>query len=322
PTRISYQELEEATGGFTETKLLGVGSFGSVYKGILNNGMNIAVKVLNFQDENAQQSFIRECNVLKRVRHRNVIKIISACSHLDFKALVLPFMSNGSLEKWLYPQEEGEFRLNLNERLNIAMGIAHGIAYLHHYCFVKVIHCDLKPNNVLIGDDMTPYITDFGISKLMFGNSMDSLTSTNLLKGSTGYIPPEYGMGGRISTKGDVYSYGILLFQLVTRRRPIDDMFVEGVNLQNWVGMNFPNKIIEVVDNDLLRDCNDSEITMVLACLAQFIQVGLVCTRELPQQRPDMKEIVERLEKIRSNFHGTPHSFSIANKYLTFACGD
>ncbi|XP_057851756.2 putative leucine-rich repeat receptor-like serine/threonine-protein kinase At2g24130 isoform X2 [Cryptomeria japonica] len=262
PERISYEELVDATSGFSQTNLLGVGSFGSVYRGILKNGTNIAVKVLNLQDENAIQSFERECNVLKRVRHRNVIKIISACSNLDFRALVLPFMSNGSLERWLYPQGGDECRLNLADRLRIAKEVAQGMEYLHHYCFVQVIHCDLKPNNVLLGNDMTPHIADFSITKLLFENS---LTSTTTLKGSIGYFAPEYGVGGNISTKGDVYSYGILLLELLTRKRPTDTMFVE----------------------------------------------GLVCTRELPQQRPNMMEIVERLEKITSAFLGTPRDFHL-----------
>ncbi|KAH9319529.1 hypothetical protein KI387_021298 [Taxus chinensis] len=190
PNRISYEELLDATDGFSHTNLLGVGSFGSVYRGILNSGINIALKVLNLQDENAQQSFIKECNVLKRARHRNVIKIISACSNFEFKASILPFMSNGSLERWLYPQGTSECRLNLIDRLSLALEIAQGMTYLHHHCFVQVIHYDLKHSNVLLGDDMTPYIADFGIAKLLFGNSIDSLTSTNALKGSTGYIAP------------------------------------------------------------------------------------------------------------------------------------
>ncbi|KAH9319463.1 hypothetical protein KI387_021232, partial [Taxus chinensis] len=233
-TRISYAELVDATHGFSHTNLLGIGIFGSVYRGILNNGRNIAVKVLNLQADNAHQSFSRECNVLKRVRHHNVIKIISVCSNIDFKALILPFISNGSLERWLYPREEEECKLNLNNKLRLATEITHGMTYLHHHCFVQVIHSDLKPSNVLLGDDMTTYIADFGISKLLVVNSMDSLTSTNALKGSTGYIAPEYGLGGMLSTKGDVYSYVILLLELLTRRRPKDDMFFEGMNLQKW----------------------------------------------------------------------------------------
>ncbi|XP_057868047.1 receptor kinase-like protein Xa21 [Cryptomeria japonica] len=211
PLRISYAELVDATDVFSEANLIGIGSFGSIYKGILKNGTNIAVKVLNLQDENALQTFNRECNELKRVRHQNVIKIISTCSNLEFKALVLPFMSNGSLGRWLYPKGGDECKLNLADRLRIAKEIAQGMQYLHHHCFVQVIHCDIKPNNVLLGDGMTPCVVDFGIAKLLFGNSMNSLTSTNALNGSIGYIAPDYGVGGMVSTKGDVYSYGVLL---------------------------------------------------------------------------------------------------------------
>ncbi|GLJ20714.1 hypothetical protein SUGI_0377380 [Cryptomeria japonica] len=260
PTRISYEELVSATHGFSETNLLGKGGFGSVYKGILNNGRNIAVKVLNFQDKNANKSFITECNALKRVRHRNVIKIITVCPNPVLKALVLPVMSNGSLDRWLYPEGGDECKLNLNDRLTIALGIAQGMEYLHHYCLVQVIHCDLKPSNVLMGDDITPYIADFGIAKVVFGNSLDSLASTNALQVSFGYMAPEYAMGGKIGTIGDIYSYGILLLELLTRKKPTDAMFTEGLTLPKWVSMNFPDDIAEVVDYTLLRNVNESEI--------------------------------------------------------------
>ncbi|GLJ20837.1 hypothetical protein SUGI_0379940 [Cryptomeria japonica] len=204
--------------------------------------------------------------------------------------------------RWLYPEGGDECRLNLTDRLRIAKEIAEGMEYLHHHCFVQVIHCDLKPNNVLLGDDMTPYIADFGITKLLFGNSMSSLTSTNALRGSIGYIAPEYGMGGKVAIEGDVYSYGILLLELLTRRRPTDDMFVEGINLPKWVGIDFPNKIPEVVDTNLIGDVDEADLPMVFSCLNQLMQVGLACTRELPQQRPNMMAIVKRLEKITVEF--------------------
>ncbi|KAH9293666.1 hypothetical protein KI387_041128, partial [Taxus chinensis] len=311
PPRISYKELLDATGGFSEENMLGIGSFGSVYKGILNNGTNIAVKAFNLHDGKAHQSFIRECNILKRVRHHNVTKIISACCNLDFRGLVLPYMSNGSLDRWLYPCLGEECKLNNSDRLKIAKEIAEGMVYLHHHCFVQVIHYDLKPSNVLLGDDMTPYITNFGIAKLLFGNSMDSLTSTNAVKGTTGYIAPEYAMGRNIYVKGDVYSYGILLFELLTGRRPTDDMFAEGINIQKWVGMNFPNNIREVVDNNLLRDASESELSIILPCLTQFMWMGLICTRDFSQQRPNMTKVVERLDIIRAKFLHNHRAFQL-----------
>jgi serine/threonine protein kinase len=177
--------------GISDANLLGVGSFGKVYKGVLNDGTIIAVKLLNLENEGAHKSFDRECKVLGRVRHRNLIRIITSYSDLQIKALIFPLMPNGSLEKWLYPDDEVESSLTLIQRLNIAIDIAHGMAYLHHHCFMQVIHCDLKPNNVLLGEDMTAYLIDFGIATICFADSEDlALTSTHALKGSTGYIPP------------------------------------------------------------------------------------------------------------------------------------
>jgi serine/threonine protein kinase len=146
--------------------LLGVGSFGKVYKGALNDGTIIVVKLLNLGDERAKKSFDKECKVLSRVRCRNLIRAITCYSDLQIKVLIFPLMPNGSLKKWLYPDDGEQSGLSLIQRLNIAIDIAQGMTYLHHHCFVQVIHCDLKTNNVLIGEDMTAYLIDFGISTI------------------------------------------------------------------------------------------------------------------------------------------------------------
>eukprot|EP01018_Ginkgo_biloba_P027325 Gb_34075 [translate_table: standard] len=241
--KISHRELIDATNGFDEANLLGVGSFGAVYKAIFRDGRMAAVKVLNLQNEEAYKSFSTECKALGRVRHRNLVKIITSCSNLQFKALVLEFMPSGSLEKYLYSDNVCE--LNLRERLKIAIDISHAMEYLHHHSPVQVVHCDLEPANVLLDENMTAHVADFGIARITCANSMDLYTSTIKVKGSVGYIAAEYGQGGMVSTKGDVYSHGILLLEMLTRRRPTDDMFSGGLNLQKWVNMAFPERMVE-----------------------------------------------------------------------------
>eukprot|EP01018_Ginkgo_biloba_P031231 Gb_01323 [translate_table: standard] len=253
--KIPYQELVNATDGFSETNLLGSGSFGSVYKGTLNDGTVAAIKVLNLRNEDARKSFAAECRALGRAPHPNLVKIMTSCSNLEHKILVLEFMSKGSLEKHLFCQTDGEyvFELSFLDRVNIAIDIAHGMEYLHHYCCVEIVHCDLKPSNVLLDDNMTARVADFGIARLICtSNSIDSLTSTLAMKGSIGYIALEYGLGERVSTKGDVYSYGILLLEMLTRKRPIDDMFVKGLDFRKWFSLSFPERVMEIVDRSLI----------------------------------------------------------------------
>lgn len=202
--RITYKELSDATGGFDEQNRIGTGSYGRVYRGVLPDGTSIAIKVLHLQTGNSTKSFNRECQVLKRIRHRNLIRIITACSLPDFKALVLPFMANGSLDSRLYPHFEsglgsGSSDLSLVQRVSICSDIAEGMAYLHHHSPVRVIHCDLKPSNVLLNDDMTALVSDFGIARLVMtagagngGGANENMgnSTANMLTGSIGYIAP------------------------------------------------------------------------------------------------------------------------------------
>eukprot|EP01018_Ginkgo_biloba_P026796 Gb_37511 [translate_table: standard] len=300
--KISHRELIDATNGFNEANLLGVGSFGAVYKAIFRDGRMAAVKVLTLQNEEAHKSFSTKCKALSRVRHRNLVKIITSCSNLEFKALVLEFMPSGSLEKHLYSDNVCE--LNLSERMKIAIDIAHAMEYLHHHSPEQVLHCDLKPANVLLDEDMTARVADFGIARIICENSMDLHASTIKVKGSVGYIAPEYGQGGMVSAKGDVYSYGILLLEMLTRKRPIDDMFSDSLNLQKWVNMGFPDRIVDVVDECLLANVSDDDQYKIYDCVREMMGVGLACTKEMPQHRPEMKEVVRALESIREAFVG------------------
>lgn len=182
--RISYYELEQATSGFSEDKLIGKGGYGSVYKASLG-GIQVAVKVFNLQLERGLTSFNTECEVLRNLRHRNLTKVISSCSKPDFKALVLEYMPNGSLENWLN-SDQYSF-LNLLQRLDIMIDVASALDYLHNGYSTPVVHCDLKPSNVLLDEDMVAHVSDFGIAKLL---GMDkSMTQTQTFA-TIGYMAP------------------------------------------------------------------------------------------------------------------------------------
>ncbi|XP_048227218.1 probable LRR receptor-like serine/threonine-protein kinase At3g47570 [Ricinus communis] len=205
--RLSYAELAKATDGFSPLNVIGSGHYSSVYKGILDQtGVEIAVKVVNLQQRGASSSFMSECKALRTVRHRNLMKLLSACSSIDFqgndfKALVYEFMPNGSLEKWLHienawedEQQIKESRnLKLIQRLNIAIDIASAIEYLHSGCPSTIIHGDLKPSNVLLDDEMTAHVGDFGLAKIistMSGGAQLHQSGSAAIKGTIGYVAP------------------------------------------------------------------------------------------------------------------------------------
>ncbi|GLT53995.1 hypothetical protein SLA2020_272290 [Shorea laevis] len=163
---ISYQELCRGTNNFCESNLVGTGGFASVYKGILYDGTIVAVKVINMQLEVAFKSFDAECEALRMIRHRNLVKVITTCSfsNLEFRALIMEYMSNGSLERWLYSYN---YCLNLLQRVNIMVDVASALDYLHHGQSQSVVHCDLKPANILLDEDMVAHVGDFGLAKIL-----------------------------------------------------------------------------------------------------------------------------------------------------------
>ncbi|KAG8369429.1 hypothetical protein BUALT_Bualt14G0012800 [Buddleja alternifolia] len=318
--RLSYSDLLKATCGFSENNLVGMGRFGSVYKGILDDGHTlVAVKVLNLVVKGACKSFLAECNALRGVRHRNLLKILSICESIDFhgndfKALVYEFKVNGSLEKWLYrstEQEEEENRnLNMIERLNIAIDIAHAVEYLHFGTDSTIVHGDLKPSNILLDQDMTAYVGDFGLAKIVTSilPAHDQSSSSIAIKGTVGYVAPEYGTNDLVSTQGDVYSYGILLLELFTNRRPTDiDSFENHVNLHSFVNNALPDRVMEIVD-PVLSEIGPHEMdsNKMKDFMVSVLSIGVACSKEVPRDRMSMPDVVNQLHKIRDSMPEIP----------------
>ncbi|XP_065851307.1 receptor kinase-like protein Xa21 [Euphorbia lathyris] len=290
--RISIHELQRATNKFVEVNLLGKGSFGSVYRGNLSNGLSVAVKVFNLELEGAFRSFDVECEVLREIRHRNLVKIITSCCTTEFKALVMDFMPNWSLEKWLYSHN---YFLDIFQRLNIMIDVASAVEYIHHGYMTPIVHCDLKPSNILLDDDVVAHVTDFGIAKLV-GEDQSFIQTINLA--TIGYMAPEYGSEGLVSIKGDIYSFGILLIETFTRKRPTDEMFNEDMSMKKWVKDSVPSGVTQLVDPNLLR-VNERHYLAKIDCTSSIMNLALKCCVDVPKERIGIKDVLITLNKIK-----------------------
>ncbi|KAJ9145899.1 hypothetical protein P3X46_028227 [Hevea brasiliensis] len=282
--RISYAELFKARDGFSTSNIIGAGSYSSVYKGVLEpTGTEIAVKVLNLLRGEASHSFI---------------------------SLIYVFMPNGSLDKWLHPGNAWEGgqqivpeNLKVMQRLNIAIDIASAIEYLHNGCPSTIIRGDLQPSNVLLDNEMTARLGDFGLAKIVYaissGPDQYRSSTSAAIKGTIGY----YGVGDTVFKEGDIYSYGILLLEMFTGKKPTDDSFKDGLNLHVYVERSLPYKVMEVVDRriDLSNDGREG----LLNCLVLVMRIGVACAVELPTERVKMVDVIRELQNIKAAFqHG------------------
>ncbi|XP_027156031.1 receptor kinase-like protein Xa21 [Coffea eugenioides] len=324
--RLSYHELVRATSGFSPDNLIGSGNFGAVYKGRLGKYGNklVAVKVLDLQKNGASKSFKAECKALRNIRHRNLVSIVSYCSSIDskgdeFKAPIYELMENGNLDLWLHPSETTDQAtssrsLNLLQKLNIAIDVASALQYLHDHCEAEIVHCDLKPSNILLDNDLVAHVGDFGLARLLpkpvNTSSEQGTSSTIAIKGTTGYAAPEYGMGLAVSTQGDVYSYDILLLEMLTGRRPTDDIFVGDLDLHNYVNGALYEQVSETMNPLLFLEGDENrKITpggknssggKEMECIISLLKIGLKCSARLPNDRMHMNEVVRKLHLIKN----------------------
>ena len=295
PIRFTAQQLD----GYTQNKSaeLGAGSFGAVYKGMLPNGLDIAVKVLHdhMDDEVTEQQFMAEVGTLWRTNHANLIRLIGYCFDADERALVYELMANRSLDKYLFDRRHrvvGPAAL-----LVIAGGVARGLRYLHEECQKKIIHYDVKASNVLLDGNLTPKLTDFGIAQLL--SRADAQASVHAMRGTFGYMAPEVISVGKapVTERCDVYSFGMLLFELIGRRKNMDNNAPEShkfLPLLAWTMYEQGNLL------ELVKECHypvaASDEEQWKEAAERMCKVAFLCVQEQPEERPTMSTVVNMLE--------------------------
>lgn len=321
---ISYPQLVRATDGFLAKNLLGSGAFGTVFKGNIGAQAGqstslAAVKVLKLQTPGGLESFITECEALRNLRHRNLVKIITACSSIDnkgneFKAIVYSFMPNGCLEGWLHPDTNDQLakHLHILQRVTILLDVADALDYLHCHGHAPVLHCDLKPSNVLLDAEMVAHVGDFGLAKILVETNsyFQQSTSSMGFRGTISYTPPEYGVGNMVSTYGDIYSYGILVLEMVTAKRPTDSEFIGGLSIRQYVKLGLGGRVMDVIDTQLslnlkneLQTTDDYSYKLKIDCLISLLRFGLSCSQEMPSSRMATGHIIKELHAIKEILH-------------------
>ncbi|CAA3024338.1 receptor-like serine threonine- kinase ALE2 [Olea europaea subsp. europaea] len=291
-------ELEKATDNFSSKRVLGEGGFGRVYHGIMGDGTEAAIKLLTRDNQNGDQEFIAEVEMLIRLHHRNLVKLIGICIEQHRRCLVYELVPNGSVESHLHGEDKKKVPLDWDARLKIALGAARGLAYLHEDSNPRVIHRDFKASNVLLELDFTPKVSDFGLARLASEGSHH--ISTRVM-GTFGYVAPEYAMTGHLLVKSDVYSYGVVLLELLSGRKPVDMSQPPGhENLVTWARPLLTSRegLEQLVDPSLAGTYDFDDLAKVAA-------ITSMCVHPEVTNRPFMGEVVQALKLIYNDLDET-----------------
>uniref|UniRef100_A0A2N9FTH2 non-specific serine/threonine protein kinase n=2 Tax=Fagus sylvatica TaxID=28930 RepID=A0A2N9FTH2_FAGSY len=285
PHRFKYKDLYAATKGFKESEVIGVGGFGAVYKGIVPaTGNEVAVKKIIQNSSQGMREFAAEIESLGRLRHKNLVNLQGWCKHKNDLLIVYDYIPNGGLDSLIF-KPRNNFVLTWDARYNILKGVALGLLYLHEEWEQVVIHRDVKSSNVLIDAELNARLGDFGLARLF---DHDKLSYTTNVVGTIGYLAPELARTGKVSTSSDVFAYGILLLEVVTGRRPIDNnSFV----LVDWLmECQQLGQILDAVDPKLNSTYVVEEVELVL-------DLGLLCSHHKPEARPTMRQVARILSR-------------------------
>ncbi|KAL2905582.1 Proline-rich receptor-like protein kinase PERK4 [Bienertia sinuspersici] len=285
---FTYQDLATATNGFDRSRMLGQGGFGYVHKGVLPNGKEIAVKSLKSGSGQGEREFQSEVEIISRVHHRHLVSLVGYCIASGQRMLVYEFVPNGTLEYHLHKRGE----LDFPTRLRIALGSAKGLAYLHEDCHPRIIHRDIKASNILLDENYEAMVADFGLAKLT--SDTNSHVSTRVM-GTFGYLAPEYASSGKLTEKSDVFSYGVMLLEIITGRRPVDpNMNYMEDSLVDWSRPLLAKALEngsyhEFVDPRMEGNFDPHLMKRMVACAAASI-------RHSAKRRPKMSQICRALE--------------------------
>lgn len=289
-TTFTYQELALATEDFSVSNLLGQGGFGYVYKGVFREGREVAIKQLKAGSGQGEREFQAEVEIISNVHHKHLVSLVGHCISGVQRLLVYEFVPNKTLEFHLHGKEHP--LLSWETRMRITLGSARGLAYLHEDCHPKIIHRDIKASNILLDDNFDAKVADFGLARLNYDT--DTHVSTRVM-GTFGYLAPEYALTGKLTEKSDVFSFGVMLLEIITGRRPIDKAqhYLDD-NIVDWARPLLTQALDDgnfdtLADPRLDRNYDSTEMTRMVTCAA-------VCVRHLARRRPRMSQIVRALE--------------------------
>ncbi|XP_024974524.1 putative serine/threonine-protein kinase [Cynara cardunculus var. scolymus] len=286
--QFSYNSLRSATRNFHPSNKIGGGGFGVVYKGILRDDTHVAVKSLSAESKQGTIEFLTEINLISSIQHPNLVQLIGCCIEDGNRILVYEYLENNSLASALLGSRGKHIDLDWATRASICEGTAAGLAFLHEEAEPHIVHRDIKASNVLLDGSFHPKIGDFGLAKL-FPDNVTHLSTR--VAGTVGYLAPEYALLGQLTKKADVYSFGVLMLEIISGRSSSKAAFSEdllGVVEWSWK-LKDEERLLDVVDPDL-TNCPDDEIM-------RFITVALFCTQAASNQRPSMKQVVEMLTR-------------------------
>ncbi|GAA0174925.1 hypothetical protein LIER_28209 [Lithospermum erythrorhizon] len=290
---FTYEELVAATNGFSENNLLGEGGFGCVYKGNLADGREVAVKQLKIGGGQGEREFRAEVEIISRIHHKHLVSIVGYCSSDFQRLLVYDYVPNNTLHYHLHENVEV---MTWNTRFKVASGAAHGIAYLHEDCTPRIIHRDIKSANILLDNNFEAKVADFGLAKLVLELEARSHVSTRVM-GTFGYVAPEYATSGKLSEKSDVFSFGVVLLELITGRKPVDSSQpIDEESLVDWArplltraleNGNFENLVDPRLENNYVK-----------TEMFRLTEAAAACVRHFASKRPKMSQVVRALDSI------------------------